>query len=85
LFLICTFGGPIVVGVAISFAVIGKGFRLIWFFTFIPVLVINWGILYILASFFDPSDMWKYATAYISAWLLVPAARFFRHWKLRNV
>jgi hypothetical protein len=83
LIVIFIFLGPPAIGVAISFAAVGKGFRLNWLRLVIPAFCLVYGIFYGVGKGIFQSDI-GYAIVVVSAWLLIPTARCYRHWKLRN-
>ena len=88
LFYVSVYLAPIAIGVAISFSAVGNDFRRNWFFIVIPAFCLLYGIFYVIGKIILSSnrqlDM-GYATVVVSAWLLIPAARFFRLWKERNL
>ena len=75
---------PVLFGLVISLAIVGKGLRLIWLPLALGICVLFVVVLWMLLSSLslrDPSGIAVWSIPYIAGGLLLPAGHFFRKWR----
>jgi hypothetical protein len=78
---------PVLLGLFVSLAIVGKGLRLVWLPLALAIFVLIAGVLSMLLHAFppnDPSGLFGVAVLYVSGALLVPAGHYFRKWWCRK-